>query len=32
MGLACAQAFVLFVVIFAFTFVQRRFIDVNLQY
>ncbi len=32
MGLACAQAFVLFVVIFAFTFVQKRFIDVNLQY
>jgi multiple sugar transport system permease protein len=32
MGLACAQAVVLFVVIFAFTFVQRRVIDVNLQY
>jgi multiple sugar transport system permease protein len=32
MGLACAQAFVLFVLIFAFTFVQRRLIDVNLQY
>jgi multiple sugar transport system permease protein len=32
MGLACAQAFVLFVLIFAFTFVQRRVIDVNLQY
>jgi ABC-type sugar transport system permease subunit len=32
MGLACAEAFVLFVLIFAFTFVQKRFIDVNLQY
>jgi multiple sugar transport system permease protein len=32
MGLACAQAFVLFVVIFAFTVLQRRFIDANIQY
>ena len=32
MGLACAEAFVLFVVIFAFTIVQRRFIDANIQY
>ncbi|HST89682.1 MAG TPA: sugar ABC transporter permease [Ktedonobacterales bacterium] len=31
-GLACAEAFVLFVVIFAFTIVQRRFIDANIQY
>jgi multiple sugar transport system permease protein len=32
MGLACAEAFVLFVIIFTFTFLQKRFIDVNLQY
>lgn len=31
-GLACAEAFVLFVVIFAFTIAQRRFIDANIQY
>ncbi len=31
-GLACAEAFVLFVVIFAFTIVQRRYIDANIQY
>ncbi len=32
MGLACAQAVVLFVVIFFFTFLQRRFVDTNIQY
>lgn len=32
MGLACAQAFVLFVVIFAATILQKRFIDANIQY
>lgn len=32
MGLACAQAFVLFVVIFAATILQKRFIDTNIQY
>lgn len=31
-GLACAEAFVLFVIIFAFTIAQRRFIDANIQY
>jgi len=31
-GLACVEAFVLFVVIFAFTIAQRRFIDANIQY
>jgi multiple sugar transport system permease protein len=31
-GLACAMAFVLFVVIFAFTFLQKRFIDANIEY
>jgi multiple sugar transport system permease protein len=31
-GLACAEAFVLFVVIFAFTIAQRRYIDANIQY
>lgn len=32
MGLACAEAFVLFVVIFTFTILQKRFIDANIQY
>jgi multiple sugar transport system permease protein len=32
MGLACAEAVVLFVVIFVFTILQRRFIDTNIQY
>ncbi len=32
MGLACAEAFVLFVVIFTFTILQKRFIDTNIQY
>lgn len=32
MGLACAEAFVLFVVIFTVTILQRRFLDVNIQY
>jgi multiple sugar transport system permease protein len=32
MGLACAEAFVLFVVIFTFTMLQKRFIDTNIQY
>lgn len=32
MGMACAQAVILFIVIFAFTFIQRRFIDANVQY
>jgi multiple sugar transport system permease protein len=32
MGLACAEAFVLFAVIFTFTFLQKRFIDANIQY
>jgi multiple sugar transport system permease protein len=32
MGLACAQAFVLFIIIFAVTLVQKRYIDVNIQY
>ncbi|HEU5199260.1 MAG TPA: sugar ABC transporter permease [Ktedonobacterales bacterium] len=32
MGRACAEAVILFVVIFAFTIIQRRFIDVNIQY
>lgn len=32
MGLACAQAFVLFLVIFAVTIIQKRLIDVNIQY
>jgi multiple sugar transport system permease protein len=31
-GLACAEAFVLFVVIFTFAALQRRFIDANIQY
>ena len=31
-GLACAEAIVLFVIIFAFTIAQRRFIDANIQY
>jgi multiple sugar transport system permease protein len=32
MGLACAQAFVLFVVIFTLTVLQKRFLDANIQY
>jgi len=32
MGLACAEAFVLFAVIFTFTALQKRFIDANIQY
>jgi multiple sugar transport system permease protein len=32
MGLACAEAFVLFIVIFTLTVLQRRFIDANIQY
>jgi ABC-type sugar transport system permease subunit len=32
MGLACAMAFVLFVIIFAFTILQKRFIDVQIEY
>ncbi|HEY7350789.1 MAG TPA: sugar ABC transporter permease [Ktedonobacterales bacterium] len=32
MGLACAEAVVLFAVIFLFTILQRRFIDTNIQY
>jgi multiple sugar transport system permease protein len=32
MGLACAEAFVLFAVIFTFTALQRRFIDTTIQY
>ncbi len=32
MGLACAEAFVLFAVIFTFTALQKRFIDTNIQY
>jgi multiple sugar transport system permease protein len=32
MGLACAQAFVLFIIIFAVTILQKRYIDVNIQY
>ena len=32
MGRACAEAVVLFVVIFAFTILQKRFIDTNIQY
>ncbi|HEX9414553.1 MAG TPA: sugar ABC transporter permease [Ktedonobacterales bacterium] len=32
MGLACAEAFVLFVVIFTFAVLQKRFIDTNIQY
>lgn len=32
MGLACAEAFVLFVVIFTVTVLQRRFLDTNVQY
>ncbi|MBX5450024.1 carbohydrate ABC transporter permease [Thermogemmatispora sp.] len=32
MGLACAQAFVLFIIIFAVTLLQKRYIDVNIQY
>jgi multiple sugar transport system permease protein len=31
-GRACAEAVVLFVIIFFFTFLQRRFIDANIQY
>jgi multiple sugar transport system permease protein len=31
-GLACAEAFVLFVVIFTIAALQRRFIDANIQY
>jgi multiple sugar transport system permease protein len=32
MGLACAQAFVLFLIIFVVTLIQKRYIDVNIQY
>jgi multiple sugar transport system permease protein len=32
MGLACAEAFVLFVIIFTVAMLQRRFIDANVQY
>jgi multiple sugar transport system permease protein len=31
-GLACAEAFVLFVVIFAFTVLARRYLDVRIEY
>ncbi len=32
MGLACAEAFVLFIIIFALALLERRFIDANIQY
>ncbi len=32
MGLACAQAFVLFMIVFAFTYLERRFIDTDVQF
>ena len=32
MGMACAEAVILFIVIFTFTVLQRRFIDANVQY
>jgi multiple sugar transport system permease protein len=32
MGLACAQAFILFIVVFTIALLERRFIDANIQY
>jgi len=32
MGLACAEAVILFVVIFSFTMLQKRYIDTNIEY
>lgn len=32
MGLACAEAFVLFILVFAFTYIERRFIDTDVQF
>jgi len=32
MGLACAQAFILFITIFTIALLERRFIDANIQY
>jgi multiple sugar transport system permease protein len=32
MGLACAQAGILFVLIFGFTMLQKRYIDTNIEY
>lgn len=32
MGLACAEAFALFVIIFALTILQKRYIDVQIEY
>jgi len=32
MGLACAQAFILFIAIFTIALLERRFIDANIQY
>lgn len=32
MGKACAEAVILFVVIFTFTMLQKRFVDTNIQY
>ncbi|HZC06119.1 MAG TPA: sugar ABC transporter permease [Ktedonobacterales bacterium] len=32
MGLACAEAFILFIVVFAFTYLERRFIDTDVQF
>ena len=31
-GLACAEAFILFIIIFTFTLIQRRFIDTTIEY
>jgi ABC-type sugar transport system permease subunit len=31
-GLGSAEAFILFAIIFAFTLIQRRFIDTNIEY
>jgi multiple sugar transport system permease protein len=31
-GLACAEAFILFAIIFTFTLIQRRFIDTTIEY
>ncbi len=32
MGMACAEAVVLFIVIFTFTMLQKRFVDTSVQY
>jgi multiple sugar transport system permease protein len=32
MGLACAQAFILFIIVFTIALFERRFIDANIQY